>query len=171
MPLVLTVLDEIIEVLIARLETLIDPAEQTEVVEVIRPTRLGSWTPRDLQIVVVQGDAERVETLDVPGNPPAECNRQIFNLYCYVRSSESDDEPSDKTVNAFVADVKKAVCDPQATWHNFASVCGTTTTNWAINAEWLTPENIESGEGCDGIKLILAITYRTDENNPYNVRA
>ena len=171
MPVVLTVLDEIIEVLIARLETLIDPSEQTEVVEVIRPTRLGTWTPRDLQIVVVQGDPERVPELDIPGNPPAECNRQIFNIYCHVRTSESSDEPADKTVNAFAADVKKAVCTPQATWHNFESTCGTTTTRWAINAEWLTQENIESGEGCDGIKLPLAITYRTDENDPYSVRA
>jgi len=167
MPLVLTVIDEIVEVLIERLETLVGAAEQTDVVEIVRPTRLGTWTPKDLQVVVVQGEQERVPELDCPGNPPAECNRQIFNLYCHVRTSESETEAADTTINAFAADVKRVVCDPQATWHNFASGG----TNWAIDAEWLNQETIDSGEACDGIKLVLAITYRTDENDPYTVRA
>jgi hypothetical protein len=162
----LTVLDEIMEVLIERLETLVDLAEQTEVVEVIRPTRLGTWTPKDLQIVVVQGESERVPELDHPGVPPAECNRQIVNINCHVRTSEDDDEVVDKIINAFAADVKKAVCTPQATWFNFVSA----SISWAINAEWLTPENIDSGESVDGVRLRLAITYRHDENDPYTVR-
>jgi len=121
MPLVLTVLDEIMGVLMERLETLNNSAEQTDVVDIIQPTRLGTWTPKDLQVVVIQGEQERVPELDCPGNPPAECNRQIVNLYCHVRSSESDTEAVDKTINAFAADVKKVVCTPSNTWHNFAS--------------------------------------------------
>lgn len=159
----LTVIEEITAVLIDRLETLIDSVEETTVSEVIQPTRLGTWTPRDLQIVVVQANPELVPELMCPGNPPAEAWRQVFNLYLHLKPSETDDEPSDPKLNRFVADVRKVVCQPQTTWHNFDG--------WSIDANWLTMDNIDSGEGIDGINVPLAITYRTDQNNPYQVRA
>jgi len=42
----------------------------------------------------------------------------------------------------------------------------------AIDAEFDSTEPIEDdGTGIDGANLPLLIRYRTDENNPYNVRA
>lgn len=168
MPVTLTVLDQIAAVLVDRLETLIwtesiDGAEQTQVCEVIQPTRLGNYTPKDLQIVVMQGAAERVPDLDCPGNPPAEAWRQTFNLYLHVQTSETDNTPVDGIKNRFMADVRKAVCTPQATWYNFGG--------YAIDADWQTPEDIDSGETIDGVNLPIQILYRVAENDPYTVRA
>lgn len=169
MPVTLTVVDNIAAELIERLETLIwvdaltPGAEQTQVCEVIQPTRLGNYTPKDLQIVVMQASPTRVPELDCPGNPPATAMQQIFNIHCHVRSSEEDTAEVDGTINRFAADVRKAVCTPQNTWHTFGG--------YAVIAEWLTQENIDSGEGTDGINIPLAVTYRTDEDDPYTVRA
>jgi hypothetical protein len=164
MPVTNTVLDEIAEELIARLTTLTTAGtEQTTVSEVVRPTRLGTYTPKDLQIVVLQANPELVPELMCPGNPPAEAWRQVFNLYLHSKPSETDTESADAKINRFIADVRKVVCTPAATWHNFGG--------YAIDAVWQTMENIDSGEQIDGVNMPLAITYRTDEGNPYNVRA
>lgn len=164
MPVVLTVLDNIAAELVERLETLmVEGTEQTTVSEVVQPKRLGDYTPEHLQIVVKQANPERVPELDCPGNPPAECWRQQFNLYLHVRPSEGDIEPVDGIINRFCADVKKAVCTPASTWYTFG--------NYAIDAEWLTIENIDSGEVTDGVNMPIAITYRVSENDPYTVRA
>lgn len=164
MPVTKTVLDKIADELVARLTTLTTSGtEQTTVSEVVRPTRLGTYTPKDLQIVVLQANPELVPELMCPGNPPAEAWRQVFNLYLHSKPSETDTESADAKINRFIADVRKVVCTPAATWHNFGG--------WSIDAEWQTMENIDSGEGIDGVNMPIAITYRTDEGNPYNVRA
>lgn len=164
MPVTKTVLDKIADELVARLTTLTTAGtEQTTVSEVVRPTRLGTYTPKDLQIVVLQANPELVPELMCPGNPPAEAWRQVFNLYLHSKPSETDTESADAKINRFIADVRKVVCTPAATWHNFGG--------WSIDAVWQTMENIDSGEQIDGVNMPLAITYRTDEGNPYNVRA
>ena len=164
MPLTLTVADEIAEELVNRLTTLMTAGvEQTTVSEVVQSTRLGTFTPKDLQIVVQQGNPELVPELMCPGNPPAEAWRLTFNLYLHSMPSESDTESINAIQNRFIADVRKVICTPTLTWHNFGG--------YAINAEFEAMQNIESGEGCGGIILPLAVIYRTDENNPYNVRA
>jgi len=163
MPVVLTVLDEIAAKLVERLETLLVPGtEQTTVSSVVEPKRLGDYTPEHLQIVVKQANPERVPELDCPGNPPADAWRQQFNLYLHVRPSETDTEPVDAIINRFCADVKKVVCTP-STWYNFGG--------FAIYAEWLTVESIDSGEVTDGVNMPLAVTYRVAENDPYTVRS
>ena len=72
-------------------------------------------------------------------------------------------DKADPKLNRFVADVRKVVCTPSLTWHNFGG--------WSIDAVWQSMVNIDSGEGIDGVNMPLAITYRTDEGNPYQVRA
>jgi len=158
----LTVVDSIATVLMTRLSTLIGGDEQTDVVEVIRPSRLGNYTPKDLQIVVTQANPERVTDLDCPGSPPALCWRQVFNINCHVMPSEMDATSVDQLSNQFAADVVKAVTSP-STWHSFGG--------YSINAEWLDIQNMQTGEACDGVTLPIAITYRVSENNPYEVRA
>jgi hypothetical protein len=132
------------------------------VVEVIRPTRLGGYTPKNLQIVLTKGSDERVTELDCPGNPPSEAHKQIFNIRCHVLPSEKDTTAVDELCEVMEACVKQVVVDATR-WHDFASL--------AINAEWLAVENIDSDGSFDGVNVPIAITYRTDENNPFNVRA
>lgn len=130
--------------------------------EVIRPTRLGGYTPKHLQIVLTKGDDERAAELDCPGNPPAEAHRQIFNIRCHILPSEKDPTPVDEYCEVLEADVKRVVTDVTR-WECFAGN--------AITAEWLATENVDSDGSSDGINVPIAITYRTDENNPFNVRA
>tara|TARA_R110000868_G_scaffold268152_1_gene527385 strand:+ start:1137 stop:1628 length:492 start_codon:yes stop_codon:yes gene_type:complete len=163
MPVTLTVADYIAEELVDRLETLINGTEQTDVVEVVRATRLGTFTPQDLQIVVMQSNPEIVPELMIPGNPPAEAWSLTFNLYLHMMPSETDSEVIDQKRNRFSADVRKVICTPTATWHNFDG--------YSIDANFGTLENIESGEGCGGIMMPLTVIFRTNEGDPYTVRA
>lgn len=159
----LTVLDEITAVLIERLNALTNGSENTTVSEVVQSTRLGTFTPQDLQIVVQQSNPELVPELMCPGNPPAEAWSQTFNLYLHMMPSEIDTDNIDAIRNRFIADVRKVVCTPSETWHNFE--------NWSIDARFETMQNIEAGEGCGGVVMPLTIIYRTNEGDPYTVRA
>lgn len=159
----LTVADEIAAVLIERLEEMVLGDYATEVVEVVRPARLGNYTPQDGQIVVTQANPERLTELDCPGNPPALCWSQVFNIRCHLMPSETDETAIDLLCNQFAADVIKAVCIPANGWHTFG--------NYAIDAQFQAIENIETGEGMDGVNVPLMVMYRVAENDPYTVRA
>lgn len=151
--------------LLDRLEGLVNNGGtyNTDVCEVIRPTRLGSnWTPKHLQIVLTQGANDVVDELSFPGNPPAVCRRVTFNIRCHVMSDENDIEAIDTVITTFAADVIKIVCTA-TDWHNFDGN--------AINAEWLSNEDIQADGGVDGVNVPIAIYYRTSENDPYTVRA
>ena len=134
----------------------------TAVYEVVRSQRLGQYTPRHLQIVLTKGAIEEVPELSCPGNPPAIAWRQVFDIRCHVLPSEKDPTPIDTYCEVMAADVVRAVCDPTR-WHTFGGL--------AINAEWLATEDINSDGGMDGVNVPIAITYRVDEGNPFNVRA
>lgn len=151
--------------LVDRLEGLVNNGGtyNTDVCEVIRPTRFGSnWTPKDLQIVLTQGANDIVDELSYPGNPPAIARRQVFNIRCHIITDERSCDAVDTTINTFAADVIKIVCTPSE-WHNFDGN--------AINAEWMSQEDIQADGGVDGVNVPLAITYRTSETDPYTVRA
>lgn len=164
MPLAVTVLESIALELKRRLDLMVDNDDyQTKVVEVIRPTRLDGYTPQDLQIVLTFGQSQEVPELMCPGNPPASAKRQIFNIRCHVMTDEQDTTAVDSTINLFASEVVVAVCDPANSWHTFDGN--------SFDAEWLDRENINADGGVDGINLPLAITYRTDEGNPFNLRA
>jgi hypothetical protein len=131
------------------------------VYEVVRPTRLGQYTPRHLQIVLTKGSVEEVPELMCPGNPPAIAWRQVFDIRCHVMPSEKDPTPVDTYCEVMAADVVRVVCEPSG-WWRFGGT--------AINAEWLAQEDINSDGGPDGVNVPIAITYRVDEGNPFNVR-
>jgi hypothetical protein len=81
----------------------------TEISEVQRPKRFADFTPRHNQIVLTQGPLDRVGELDRPGNPPANAYRQTFNIHCHVMQDERGQEAIDEMLNAFHADVVKAI--------------------------------------------------------------
>ena len=130
--------------------------------EVIRPTRMGGFTPNHLQVVLTQDDPTEVPELFLPGNPPAIAFAQRFNIRCHVIPSERDPVSVDKYVNAMTANVVKAVC-VDSNWHTFGSR--------SLDATWESRENIDSDGGPDGINIPLTITYRTSELDPYALRA
>jgi hypothetical protein len=156
------VIEQIADVLFNRLSALLDqdlyddPASS-----IIRPTRYSDITPEDRQIVVSQGDDEIVDELSYPGNPPSIARRQVFNIRCYLMPSDRDARSVDEQINQLFADVVRAVYT-SSTWHTFD--------NLAVDAGWLAKEYFSSDGGIEGFTMPLAITYKTDEGNPYNVR-
>lgn len=158
------VVESIAAELLRRLNTLVDNTiYNTKVKEVIRPRRLEDRTIRDRQIVMTDGQHDRVPDLDHEGNPPAEAWRITFNLYLHVQNDERKCESIDKVIHTFAADVKKAVCSVDTRWHTFGEK--------AIDASWQSMEAIQSDGTFDGVNLPIAITYRVDEDDPYQVRA
>ena len=158
------VVEQIADVIVTRLVALQnDINAEVAVSEVVRPTRFANYTPKDNQIVITQGDNERVPELDHPGNPPATARRQRFNIRLHVMPSEKDTTAVDEHVNLFAAEVMQAITTPQATWHNFGAL--------AIDAEFDSHEPIDSDGSFDGVNIPLLVTYRTSENDPYTVRS
>lgn len=138
----------------------------TPVSEVIRPTRMGGYTPKHLQVVLTQNDPEVNEELGCPGNPPATAYNILFNIRCHVMPSERDTTVVDEIINTFDADVVRAVADQTiygAMWYTLGDL--------ATDAAFQTRESIEADGSFVGFNLPLLVTYRTDENNPYNGRA
>lgn len=133
----------------------------TKVAEVIRPKRLGGWTPKHLQIVLTQGVPELNDELSYPGNPPAIAYDQIFRIHCHVMPSELDPISVDEYINVMVADVQKEVTSPSL-WHTFGGL--------AFNANFELAEQIDSDGSFDGATLPLRVSYRVSENDPYTQR-
>lgn len=161
----LAVNEQIAVVLLGRLEAMIGDATSypIDVCEVLRPTRSIDFTPRDRQIVLVQGSAEIVEELMRPGNPPAVAYRQTYQIRCHLMPSERDAATIDEQLNLFHADVVRAVCSVSSTWHTFGGL--------AVDAQFRSPEYVSADGGLDGVNVPLVVTYRTDEGDPTVVRA
>lgn len=164
MPVTLTVLENIAVALTERLEAMVDSDDyQTAVSSVKRLQRNGGeYTPEHLQILVRQGDDEIDDELSYPGNPPAICHRQTFNLRCHVMTSERDIDPVDSISNTFQADVIKCLTAGN-NWYQFDGN--------AIDANIGAIEPINEDGGPDGLNIPIVIVYRVDENNPYNARS
>jgi len=146
-----------------RLEAMIgDSTYSTDISEVRRPTRFASFTPIHKQIVLVQAATERVPILDRPGNPPAIAYRQPFAIHCHIIQSERDTDSIDTLLNAFHADVVKAICSPASTWHNMGGN--------AIDSEFGTVNYVQADGGVDGVQIPLLVTYRVSEDDPTELR-
>lgn len=153
----------IADVLFARLETLVaSPDEPIPVAEVIRPPRIGGYTPKHRQIVLTRGSATRNTELDCPGNPPAVCWVQAFNIRIAIAPSEKDPTPLERYEDALVASVYKAVTLPSQ-WHTMGGN--------AIDAAFGDPEMVDGDGGYEGVNVPLVVTYRVSELDPYAVRA
>lgn len=159
-----TVIEQIAIELQTRLELLtdIDSDYTTKVIEVIRPPQRGVWTPQDLQIVLTQGSSTVIDNLSYPGNPPAIARRQVFNIRCHLLIDERSDDMLDEQINTFAADVISVVTS-ETNWHNF--------NNLAIDARFIDFEQVDEDGGVAGVNVPIEIIYRTNENDPYTVRA
>lgn len=158
----LTILENIAVELERRLRLMVGNTDfNTNVYEVVRPTRLECYTPIHKQIVLTQGEEEIDEELSCPGNPPAIARRQKFNIRCHLMTDERATDAIDSDINAFASDVILAVTDDYNTWHTFDGN--------AIDAAWGTREMVNADGGIDGVNMPLYVTYRTNENDPYTL--
>lgn len=128
-----------------------------------RPTRIETWSPKDSDISVVQGEQTKNDELSCPGNPPAQAWDMEVSVTATVKPSDRDATPTDTLKNRVAAEIIKAA-NTGSVWHTWGGL--------AINS---TVERIESDTDDDGAfsaaRVVFLITFRTDENNPFNVRA
>jgi len=136
---------------------------ETTTAGVVRPTRLGGFQPKDYLIVVTQGDIARNDELSHPGNPPAAAWDIPFMVAGILRTDETTTTASDTLKNQFWADCVKAI-NTGTDWYQWDSL--------AINSTITDVKDFQASDGsASGFFLTVLVTFRTDENNPYNVRA
>jgi hypothetical protein len=158
------VVEKIARELLRRLELLIDSTtHNTQVVEVIRPKRLETYSPRNRQIVLTEQDHIRVPELNCPGNPPATARQITFNVRCHIINDEKSCEAIDSLVHFFAADVESVVVGNDANWQTF---------NGNAMISMFGDEEFITGDGAiDGVNVPITVTYRHSEGNPYEVRS
>jgi len=130
--------------------------------DVVRPTRLATYTPGHGLIVLTRGDVSRVNELDCPGNPPAIAWQQTFLIRVHIAPSEHDPTHVDRHEEVIEAEIRKAI-RVDANWHTFGDL--------AINADFGPTVMTTSDGGYDGIAIPVIVTYRVAEDDPYTVRA
>jgi hypothetical protein len=159
-PVVSRISDEIF----ARLQALVSgSAGAYSFVDVVRPTKLATYTPQHGLIVLTRGEVSRVTELDCPGNPPAVAFQQTFSIRVHIAPSEKDTTPVEVYEDVMEAEIHKAIVNDQATWHTFG--------NLAINADIGAQQTVVSDGSYNGIAVPLTVTFRITEGDPYTVRA
>jgi hypothetical protein len=159
-PVVSRISDEIF----ARLQALVSgSAGAYSFANVVRPTKLATYTPQHGLIVLTRGEVSRVTELDCPGNPPAVAFQQTFSIRVHIAPSEKDTTPVEVYEDVMEAEIHKAIVNDAATWHTFGDL--------AINADLGAQQTVVSDGGYDGIAVPLAVTFRVTEGDPYTVRA
>jgi hypothetical protein len=159
-PVVSRISDEIF----ARLQALVSgSAGAYSFANVVRPTKLATYTPQHGLIVLTRGEVSRVTELDCPGNPPAVAFQQTFSIRVHIAPSEKDTTPVEVYEDVMESEIHKAIVNDPATWHTFGEL--------AINADLGAQQTVVSDGGYDGMAIPLTVTYRVTEGDPYTVRS
>jgi hypothetical protein len=159
-PVVSRISDEIF----ARLQSLVSgSAGAYSFANVVRPTKLATYTPQHGLIVLTRGEVARLTEIDCPGNPPAVGYQQTFVIRVHIAPSEKDTTPVEVYEDVMEAEIHKAIVNDPATWHTFG--------NLAINADLGAQQTVVSDGSYGGIAVPLAVTFRITEGDPYTVRA
>jgi len=159
-PVVSRISDEIF----ARLQALVSgSAGAYSFADVVRPTKLATYTPQHGLIVLTRGEVSRVTELDCPGNPPAVAFQQTFSIRVHIAPSEKDTTPVEVYEDVMEAEIHRAIVNDAATWHTFGDL--------AINADLGAQQTVVSDGSYDGIAVPLTVTFRITEGDPYTVRA
>jgi len=130
-------------------------------VNVVRPSKIATYTPEHALMVLTRGEVARVPELDCPGNPPAIAYQQMFLIRVHIAPSEKDTTPVEFYEDVAEAEIHKAI-RTSATWHTFDGN--------AINASFGAQMTATSDGGYDGIAVPLLVTYRISEGDPYTSR-
>lgn len=131
--------------------------------DVYRSTRVGTWQPKDLVLHVHQGTLSPNAELSCPGNPPAQAYDLKAIVAGIVKPSDASTVAVDTFRNRLGADIITAATNATL-WHQWGGL--------AINTTIGTVEEYtEETGGLSGVMVTFTITFRTDENDPYTVRA
>lgn len=134
---------------------------EVSVSNVVRPTRIAQHIPQDYLLVVTADRLLPNRESSYPGNPPAQGWDMEVGIVAECRPSETDTESIDTLRHVFAADVIRSITDADQ-WFTWGGL--------AFNSTYGEVVPIETDSG-SALRIPLNIQFRTDENNPYNVRA
>jgi len=156
------VIEQIADTLVTRLQAVTTGNGYLfSVSSVVRPDRKGTPTAADYLVVVEQTTTERNDDLTRASSSGLQIAWDTeFQITCYLRPSDSDTTALDQLGNIAISELTKGVATT-SNWHTFGSK--------AINATFTGQEHFSDDSGA-GVKLMLQVTYRTDEANPTTER-
>jgi hypothetical protein len=129
-----------------------------------RSTRVSTWQPKDGTLIVNMMSLERNEELSCPGNPPAQAWDMTVEICGLIKPSDSDTTAVDTYKGRVYSEIVKACCDGIAGWWKWGEK--------SINSTFGGVEEHTDDNGAfAGVKVTMTTTFRTDEDNPFNVRA
>jgi hypothetical protein len=124
---------------------------------------VAKWQPKDNVLHVHQGDIVENPEMNCPGNPPAKGWTVVAAVAAILKPSDTDTTPIDTYKNRAWAVIVQAVTDADL-WHQWGGL--------AVNSTIGPIEDYTAEDGSgSGVFVRISIHFRTDENNPYNVRA
>jgi hypothetical protein len=126
---------------------------QQTVSSVVRPTRLGGFTPADRMIVLSQKGMAAEDSESAIGHTARMLKVEVR---CILRTSEAETTPIDTRTNKFSADVEKILLVDE-------SLGGL--------ADWIDVDDVEiqdPGDDFAGCTVNLTIGYRTLRTYPYS---
>ena len=126
---------------------------------VLRPTRLGGYSPQHMLIVLEQDDEAINAELSVAGNPPATAKDQPFRITVLVRPSDRSDAPIDTLLNAARYELEKAL-NEDVQWGGLAI-------NTAVG---VSSKVITVDRAMEGVEFTPVVTYRASDADPSVVR-
>jgi hypothetical protein len=128
-----------------------------------RSTRVATWQPKDLVVHVHQGALTPNADLSCPGNPPATAYDLEAIVAGIVKPSDAETIAVDTFRNRMGADIVRAATDAEL-WHQWGGL--------ALNTVHGPIEDyMDETGGFAGVMVRFTITFRVDENDPYQVRA
>jgi hypothetical protein len=128
-----------------------------------RSTRVATWQPKDLVVHVHQGSLTPNTELSCPGNPPATAYDLEAIVAGIVKPSDAETIAVDTYRNRMGADIVKAATDAEL-WHQWGGL--------ALNTVHGPIEDyMDETGGFAGVMVRFTITFRVDEDDPYQVRA
>lgn len=147
--------EPVVEQIMANVRTRMAAAFDTAV----RSTKVATWQPKDLVVVVSQGDVTPNPELSYPANPPVIAYDLPVTVAGVVKPSDSETTAIDTFKNRMGAAIIAAATDATL-WHQWGGL--------AINTVHGPVENYtdETG-GFSGAMVQFVITYRVPENDPY----
>jgi hypothetical protein len=128
-----------------------------------RSTRVANWQPKDLVVHVHQGSLTPNAELSCPGNPPATAYDLEAIVAGIVKPSDAETIAIDTFRNRMGADIVRAATDAEL-WHQWGGLA-LNTTHGPIE------DYMDETGGFAGVMVRFTITFRVDENDPYQVRA
>lgn len=139
-----------------------------DVAGVVRPQRKAiTATPKNLSIQVVQSANRPNMERSHEGNPPALAFDVVFNLHCFVRLPDNEEDTYFTTINRMMAAIITAITteatDPSM-WYTLES--NAVNCNWGPMTPFISPEGEHSGE-----TIPIVVTYRISENDPTESRS